>query len=132
MDKQESRERLQNLYSLFAEMASEDESVADSSLRARGVDPDEFGASMMANLRRLVADAKADHERYIREASRPQVKQHLQSLLEKFGSATEALRHGLGDEELSVQYRNLDSEPTEEEALEMLKEEVELRLSDEE
>lgn len=129
MDMQESKRRLENLYEHFAEVASEDESVADDILRARNLDPDEVGSSLVRTVRRRVALAKADHERNVRGASAPDVEEHFHDMLEKFGSAVEALQYGLGDKQLSMQYRNLNSEPTEEEAQEILKEEIKLRLS---
>lgn len=129
MGDREDQQRLERFYEHLAEAASEDETLADKLLRARGLDPDEEGASMMAEIRRVIARAKTEDERSTRKASGPDVDAYLQSLLKEFDSAVEALQQGLSGERLSVQYRNLEEEPTEGEAREMLREEIELRLS---
>lgn len=131
MSEQDRTERLAHLLDALAEETSEDENTADQHLHARGLDPDEFGKSLVIKKRRILAQAKAQEERQIRKGVRSEVDARVQELIEHFNSAIEALKHGLEEDRLSHQYRNLDSEPTEEEAEQMLREEIELKLSDE-
>jgi hypothetical protein len=131
MSEQDRTDRLAHLLDALAEEASEDEDLADQHLHARGLDSDEFGKSLMTEKRRILGQAKADEEKQIRQGVKPKVEARIQELMEDFGSAIEALRYGLEEDSLSRQYRDLEAEPTEEEAEQMLREEIELKLSDE-
>ncbi|MCS4044576.1 hypothetical protein GGQ00_003036 [Salinibacter ruber] len=131
MSEQDRTKRLDHFLNDLAEATSKDEEIADHQLRSRGIDPDVCGKDLVTMKRRILAQAKAQEEHQIREGVKSGVEARVQELMEKFGSAIEALRHGLEEDRLSHQYRNLESEPTEDEAKQMLREEIELKLSDE-
>jgi hypothetical protein len=132
MSEQGRIECLEHFRDNLAHGTSEDEEIANHQLRARGLDPDDVGEAMITEKRRILGRAKAEEERHLRKGIKPKVEARVQELIEKFDTAIEALKRGLEEEELSVQYRNLESEPTEEEAKQMLREEIELKLSEEE
>jgi hypothetical protein len=130
-DDKSSRDKLDQFYEKMAHAAADDTSFAETLMRSQDVDPDEAGGEMMTQVRRVIAQAKLEQEEVRRSSLPERVSGRVQELIDQFGSAIEALQSGIQTEELSLQFRKLEERTSEEEAYEILSEQVELELSDE-
>ena len=131
-DLKKHSEQLNQLLQAIADTAAEDASFADEIVRSEGVDPDELTHRTMGQVRRIVAKAKLDSEERHRSTLREKAVEKAKSLRNEFGSAVEALKNELVEEDkLALQFRKLENQTDEEDAFAMLVEKMELELSEE-